>query len=566
MKSILHFLSSILVYISASATPLVFTAVQMTGSTNDITINLTPVNNPVIWNGNFYWLPPGGTNLTTTNGVGYINLIPGKYNAYITGLAQSWQLNVTNSATLVNAANLPQNLTFYSGVQNLTGINGVNVSSTVPGNYLVDGSAFLNASVSNATSGVFPYNLAASTNLPISGLQGGAGILTNNYAGNVNLSGTFTGNGGGLTNLAAADTNGAALAVYNNFLTNNINVTGTWQFQSAGNVNFSGGASFQATIYGPNIGGVGPPISWEILGNGDAYFDTNAIAFLHGTISAASFNGNGSGLTSLNLSSITTNGTLYGTTIYGDGNKTNWNVISPAGELFTNTEGGSVVIKNGSVTASGTFTGTGSGLTNLNAATLTGTLPQSTLPGGVVTNNATGFTSTTNGFYVQINPYPNVQLWIGTNAYGVGTPLEIVSNNATGFGTPAVYANTGSPGGVSVKNIYSLGQVISAGSTVIKTGSHGGVALTGDGNGGLLVGAGDLTYTSTNNIYVSGSMACTNGFSAPYSATLTGLIPTNQISVYAGTATNWWFGNYNGALCAIATNLAGGFVVKQLAP
>ena len=38
------------------------------------------------------------------------------------------------------------------------------------------------------------------------------------------------------------------------------------------------------------------------------------------------------------------------------------------------------------------FVGNGSGLTNLNAANLTGTIPQSTLPGAVVTNNSTGLT------------------------------------------------------------------------------------------------------------------------------------------------------------------------------
>ena len=148
------------------ATPLQFTAVSMTGSTNDITINFTAVNNPVIWNGNFYWLPPGGTNLTTTNGVGYLSLIPGKYNAYITGLAQSWQLNVTNSATLVNAANLPQNLTFYSGVQTLTGTNGITVTMPSPGNLVADASAAKAAILAVA--------------------------ITNNYAGNVAIAGNLT--------------------------------------------------------------------------------------------------------------------------------------------------------------------------------------------------------------------------------------------------------------------------------------------------------------------------------------------------------------------------------------
>jgi hypothetical protein len=112
----------------------------MTGATNDVTVNIQPVNNPVIWNGQFYWLPATGTNVTTTNGLGQINLIPGKYNAFIVGQAQSWALNVTNSATAVSATALSRGVTFYSGVQSLTGSGGVNVTNTSPGVFNIDGS------------------------------------------------------------------------------------------------------------------------------------------------------------------------------------------------------------------------------------------------------------------------------------------------------------------------------------------------------------------------------------------------------------------------------------------
>lgn len=46
----------------------------------------------------------------------------------------------------------------------------------------------------------------------------------------------------------------------------------------------------------------------------------------------------------------------------------------------------------GSISVAGTNFGNGAGLTNLNAANLTGTVPQGVLPGTVVTNNATGLT------------------------------------------------------------------------------------------------------------------------------------------------------------------------------
>ena len=144
MKTLLQFslqlLTSCLFATIAHCTAVQFPVLDMTGATNDVTINIKPVNNPVIWNGNFYWLPLNGTNVTTTNGIGQINLVPGKYNAFIVGQAQSWALNVTNSATPVSATALSRGVTFYSGVQSLTGSGGVNVTNTAPGVFNIDGS------------------------------------------------------------------------------------------------------------------------------------------------------------------------------------------------------------------------------------------------------------------------------------------------------------------------------------------------------------------------------------------------------------------------------------------
>jgi hypothetical protein len=124
----------------ALPTPVTFSVLDMTGNTNDVTINIKPVNSPVIWNGIFYYLPPTGTNLTTTNGFGEINLIPGHYTAVMSSQPQAWTLNVTNSVTPVSAASLTTDVTFYSGVQNLTASGGVQITVTSPGTYNIDGS------------------------------------------------------------------------------------------------------------------------------------------------------------------------------------------------------------------------------------------------------------------------------------------------------------------------------------------------------------------------------------------------------------------------------------------
>ena len=125
---------------SARATDLYFPVQTMTGSTNDVVINVRPASNPVIFNGAFYYLPVDGTNFTSTNAIAYGSLIPGRYNATIQGIAKSWQITVTNSGALVNAADLSSGVTFYSGIHTLRGANGVEVTVGAPGDYIISGS------------------------------------------------------------------------------------------------------------------------------------------------------------------------------------------------------------------------------------------------------------------------------------------------------------------------------------------------------------------------------------------------------------------------------------------
>ena len=124
---------------SSFGTTVTFPVLDMTGATNDVTINIKAVNNPIIWKGSFYWLPTAGTNVATTNGFGQINLIPGKYNAVIAGQPASWTLNVTNSAVALPATSLSFGVTYYSGVQGLQGSGGIQVTQLAPGIFDIDG-------------------------------------------------------------------------------------------------------------------------------------------------------------------------------------------------------------------------------------------------------------------------------------------------------------------------------------------------------------------------------------------------------------------------------------------
>ena len=816
MKSIFHPLSAIIALVAvtmATAGPLYFPLIQMTGSTNDATINVQAVNNPVIFNGNFYWLPTGGTNITTTNGIGYLTLIPGKYNAYILGQAQSWQLNVTNNTTLVNAANLTGGVTYYSGVQNLTGSGGINVTSTFPGNVVVDGGALTANASNNVVTGVwaspggspltngqtgnvqFTNSTVTVSNLLALGTITGASLSPSTQSSgqlNINLGsgtlsgssvnvGNLSGNGAGLTGIpyssltgtpSIPSTNGLATtnyvnaatanlvtipalggtnddtAIFNTYfnsrlpvlcpagdfnvshvlitndnetisgygcrlhmLTNiqgyavctrgmtNVSIAGLsvyggihqtpgWTFTNNiipwGNMSEYGWISvpsgnqtptnarsgFYLAMYGwgnykdlvadgfnvagfylsntntqyghqtpiakfsnpvadwcyvgielpgslhvvdfttnntylyfdgtgqiPNWGDpqytvVSSPVvhnssigiteaAWNVAINNPQISDTFIGVFIpgnvHGSITGGNLNHNsgvsyymsgvsaGEEITGQQLrggdglyicggnAGVTFNGCMFdAASILVVTNNTGATVFNGCSWqdafAFTLDNTGIGVVTNGcyseltltnqgQMTWVGRHVGDGSGITNLAAASLTGTLPQSTLPGAVVTNNATQFTSTTNSFYVQCNPAANVQLWVGTNAYPIGTPLMIISNNTTSFGTGVAFANTSVPGGITASAIYVNGQLIAGGTLVLKTGAHGGNQLIGDGNGGVRLSAGDATYTTTNNFYLPGSLVATNGL----------VLPTNGVPPAPNPAAGWLW-NSNNAL------------------
>jgi len=112
-----------------------FYLANFTTATNDTTITVKSLNNPVIYNGAFYWQPPNGTNLSATNGFAQVTLIPGQYSVSFAGVPQSWTITVTNSATPLNAAGLTTSTLIYNGINS---ISGNVVSSDGHGNYLVN--------------------------------------------------------------------------------------------------------------------------------------------------------------------------------------------------------------------------------------------------------------------------------------------------------------------------------------------------------------------------------------------------------------------------------------------
>ncbi|HEX4262745.1 MAG TPA: hypothetical protein VH597_00285 [Verrucomicrobiae bacterium] len=118
-----------------SQTTVLFPLAQMTGTTNDTTVTVRPINNPVNFRSQIYWLPPAGIQLRTTNGSATTNLIPNDYAVTIAGVPGSWRISVNDTNVTLNAAEIG-NLTTYTFTNLLPGvfqlIAGSNITLSPP--------------------------------------------------------------------------------------------------------------------------------------------------------------------------------------------------------------------------------------------------------------------------------------------------------------------------------------------------------------------------------------------------------------------------------------------------
>ncbi len=311
---------------------------QFTGITNDTTITLQSRNNPVIYNGQFYWWPPYGTNLVTTNGFATITLVPGQYTMSLAGIPQNWVLSVTNSATPLNAATLTTGTMIYNGINSLT---GPAVTNDGHGNYYVN-------VLTNGSSG--------------GGGNGSATNVNNATGTNVSLSGVFVGYAGGLTNMYGSSIVGsvpsALLANTASYATNAgyaLWGTNAWYAAYATNAgtatNITG-----ATGSGLNVGGL---FSGSFAGSGS------------GLVGLTGANVNGA-VASAQAATLATNA-INATNIYGAGLVT---MTNAALTVFTN----SIAVSN---SYNGSFSGGGAGLTNINLA---GTIQSNLIESGFNTS------------------------------------------------------------------------------------------------------------------------------------------------------------------------------------
>jgi hypothetical protein len=124
-------LSALCVPHSAFAqTAVLFPLAQMTGITNDTTITVRPVINPIKFHSQIFWLPTAGIQLATKNGSATTNLIPNDYNVTIAGVPGSWKISVSDTNVTLNAAEIG-NLTVYSANGPLPGVTKINAGNNI---------------------------------------------------------------------------------------------------------------------------------------------------------------------------------------------------------------------------------------------------------------------------------------------------------------------------------------------------------------------------------------------------------------------------------------------------
>ena len=242
-----------------------------------------------------------------------------------------------------------------------------------------------------------------------------------------------------------------------------------------------------------------------------------------GTVAAATFAGNGGSVTNLNANNL-----AGGTVPLARLSDITSNQLDAATwQLATNLNGGNaalasnvvsgIAITNAFITNS-VFAGNGSGLTNLNAAQLTGTVPLARLPAAVVTNNetaitlsgtftgnvigsasaATNFTGALNGDVTGTQNATVVAAVGGQPASSVAAGAS-AANNATNAATPNTIVERDAAGGFSATNLNLNGSLTLPAVPTVYSG--GNVLLHADGNANFFAGpnARNLAAICANN-------------------------------------------------------------------
>ena len=170
---------------------------------------------------------------------------------------------------------------------------------------------------------------------------------------------------------------------------------------------------------------------------------------------------------------------------------------------------GSLSVNNGTITATN-FSGNGSGLTNLSAAQISGTLSAAQLPAVAVTNGASGI-SLTGAFYgngagltnLGVNS-ANVALLNAANTFTGGSNIF---NGSVGIGTSSPIQSLDVNGNINIQGTHL---VYDSANGVIEWGSGGSLLFrTDSSNGNINTYTQQMSLDASGNLVVSDNITCT---------------------------------------------------------
>jgi hypothetical protein len=403
---------------------------------------------------------------------------------------------------------------------------------------------------SAGTASVAQSVAAANISGPIALTQLAGNVITNSQS-SVILSGTFNGNGGGLTslnasNLASGTVADARLSTNVDLLNANQTLTGSKTFSNS--VSMLPPASTSAlTVTGNTTGGWPAPVAAFVNTNTSANASPALRVVASGTTSngVLSVSAEGTGLiaqfgnSNVFVSALDTNGNWTANSYSGNGsNLSNLNASNlTSGTVALQRLPASVVTNNDTtaVTLTGTFSGTISGnggnLTNLNASNLTnGTVADARLASDVALLDKSQIFSVEDTFNVGLavnanGGNPQALTVSGSVPGGFGSPLALFQNNNTSGNTSPAFRAVGfgnSPNGVlsvSSEGTGLLAQFGNSGSFVSQLDINGNWtanSYTGIGSGlssvnAITLGGNDLSSVSGESGLSLGTNIFLNG-------------------------------------------------------
>jgi hypothetical protein len=513
------------------------------GGTGKTSLNANQIlignaTNPMIQSANLTWIDNtlsatnfvgSGTRLTALNAS---NINSGTLNVSYGGIGSSTltpgQLLIGNGANpLLQSPYLSWNTTLNT------------LSAT---NFVGSGTGMTALNASNVNSGTLPVN------------RGGTGVSTSTGDGSVVLSnaatltnGNFSGTGTGLSALNASNINSGTLSV-NRGGTGVALATGNGSVVLSNaatmtNGNFSGIGSGLAELNALNVsvgtlpvarGGTGVSLS---TGNGSVVLSNAA------TMTNGNFSGFGTGLKELNASNIIS-GTL--------------SVACGGSGVSLSTGNGSLVLSNAATMTNGTFSGIGTGLKELNATNIkSGILSVAYGGTGVSLSTGSGSVVLNNGPTITNGTFSGTGAGLSAlNASNINTGVLTVSCGGTGTssstGSGSLVLSTGATMSNGIFSGTGTGLTALSASNIdrgILNVAQGGTGLSTLTNNKLLIGNGSNSIIQSNNLHWNNTsnrlgINVTNPTSeldVSGNVTILGnVIPATNITYDLGSATNRW--------------------------